>query len=237
MAAALFPLAVIALAVRAVNFGLFMMCITPVVVVLVELARPGSENDMIAVWRALYTMAGGLLALAFNAVLWPVWEPGRLDAELRGTLRAHGRYACVAIDELLGDATEEAVEQARRAAGIASNNLEASLQRALLEPVRDKAASLDAALAVDAALRRLAGRASALHVAASPRAHAREAWKAWREWIDAATARMAEGETGLPKRPPLPKGDPDGESLARIARQLELAAGALPRVESVNISA
>ena len=41
IALAMFPLTVAALAVRAVNFGLFMLALTPVVVLLVETGEPG----------------------------------------------------------------------------------------------------------------------------------------------------------------------------------------------------
>jgi len=232
MAVALFPLAVLALAVRAVNFGLFMAAITPVVVLLVELARPGQNQLEIAGLRALYTLGGGGLALLFSAFLWPVWEPARLRGELRAAIAAHGRFACAEIDALLGEATAAAVEQARRAAGVASNNAEASLQRALLESARSGATDqLKAALTIDAALRRMAGRVSALQVDAAAHPHDRAAWQAWRAWIGTASERLATGRADLPPRPPVPVGDADGESLARIARQLELAAGALARVD------
>ncbi|CAH2600660.1 FUSC family protein [Rhodovastum atsumiense] len=231
MAAALFPLSVVALAVRGVNFGLFMACITPVVVLLVELGRPGQGSEVsVAVLRALYTVGGGVLALLFSALLWPVWEPGRLLVELRAAIVAHGRYAASEIAAVLGEATPQEVEQARRAAGVASNNAEASLQRALLEPSRTDRDRLEAALTIDAALRRIAGRVSAMQVDAATHPHERAAWQAWRDWILEATTRLASGRADLPPRPPVPRDDVDGLSLARIARQLELAAGALPRL-------
>ena len=230
MAVALFPLAVLALAVRAVNFALFMACITPVIVLLVELARPGQNQLELAGMRALYTVAGGLLALLFSALLWPAWEPARLLGELRAAIAAHGRYACAELAALLGEATPAAVEQARRAAGVASNNVEASLQRALLEPARGETGRLAAALTIDAALRRMAGRVSALQVDAALHPHDRVAWRAWRDWIATASTSLAEGRADLPARPAVPAGDLDGESLARIGRQLELAAGALRRL-------
>jgi uncharacterized membrane protein YccC len=231
MAVALFPLAVLAVAVRGVNFGLFMACVTPVVVLLVELARPGQNQVEIAALRALYTVGGGVLALVFSAVLWPVWEPERLRGELRAAIAAHGRYASAEIAALLGQASDAAVEQARRAAGVASNNAEASLQRVLLEPARGDTRRLEAALTIDAALRRMAGRISALQVNAASHPHERAAWLAWQEWIEAASARLAAGRFDLPPRPPVPGGDLDAESLARIGRQLELAAGALARLD------
>ena len=230
MAVALFPLAVLALAVRAVNFGLFMACMTPVIVLLIELARPGQSQVEIAVMRGLYTVAGGALALLFSALLWPVWEPARLRDELRAAIAAHGRYACTEIAALLGEARRDQVEQARRTAGVASNNAEASLQRALLEPSRGDTERLEAALTIDAALRRIAGRVTALQVDAALHPHDRAAWRRWRDWIDTASVRLAEGRADLPPRPPVPAGDVDSESLLRIARQLELAAGALARL-------
>jgi uncharacterized membrane protein YccC len=229
-AAALVPLVVLALAVRSVNFGLFMGCVTPVVVLLVELARPGQNEAEVALLRALYTAGGGMLALLFSALLWPVWEPERLRGELRGAIVAHGRYAAAEIAALLGEAPPEEVERLRRAAGVASNNAETSLQRALLEPARRDTARLEAALTVDSALRRVAGRVSALQVDAALHRHERVAWQAWQAWIVTATQRLGEGRFDLPGRPPEPAGDPDAESLARIARQLELSAGALARL-------
>jgi uncharacterized membrane protein YccC len=231
MAAALFPLVVLALAVRSVNFGLFMACVTPVVVLLVEVAQPGQSQVEIALLRALYTIAGGALALAFSAFLWPAWEPERLRAELRAAIAAHGRYACAEIAALLGEASPEAVEQARRAAGMASNNAEASLQRILLEPARSDTRRLEAALTIDAAMRRIAGRVSALQVAAASHPHVRAAWERWREWIEEASTRLAQGRSDLPPRPAVPEGDLDAEALASIGRQLDLAAGALARLD------
>lgn len=235
MAAAMFPMTVLALAFRAVNFGLFMAFVTPVVVLLVEIARPGQNQVELALLRAAYTVAGGGLALLFSAVLWPSWEPRRLRGELRAAIVAHGRYACAEIDALLDPSAAGAVERARRAAGMASNNAEASLQRLLLEPARGNASRLEAALAIDAALRRIAGRVSALQIGAAVHPHDRILWGQWRDWIATTTGQLALGETALPSRPDLPRGDLDADALARIARQLELAAGALARLAASSV--
>ncbi len=102
-AAVLFPLAVTAFAVRYVSFGLFMACMTPLVVLLSELGRPGESEWVIAGMRALYTVLGGTLAVLGCAVLWPSWEPGRLGQELRGALDAHAAYADTELAALLGE--------------------------------------------------------------------------------------------------------------------------------------
>ncbi len=223
-AAVLFPLAVMAFAVRYVSFGLFMACMTPLVVLLSELGRPGESELLIAGMRALYTMLGGALAVLGCAVLWPSWEPDRLAQELRAALDAHAAYASTELAVLLGEQPAAALDAIRRAAGVASNNLEASLARALQEPRRSARAGLEAAMVVDAALRRLAGRLSSFqHDPASvpdPTALA-----AWRDWLRLAFQSLASG-TALP--PGQPAHEPNGPT-ARIARQVELMDGALRR--------
>lgn len=234
VAAALFPLAVIALSVRAVSFGLFISCLTPMVVLLSELGRPDDSELTIAVMRALCTVIGGLLAVGGSFLLWPSWEPGRLAAGLRAAIGAHAAYAAAEISALLGEATQASVDLTRRAAGMASNNVEASLQRALLEPHGHRPggsdARIEAALTVDAALRRMAGRLSALQLDAHTQTHDRAAWGAWRAWILGAMGELREGRSALPPRPALPRNDPHADALARIARQVELSAGVIGRI-------
>jgi len=225
-AAALFPLAVLALSVRYVSFGLLMAGMTPLVVLLSELGRPGTSELEIAALRAAYTLAGGALAVLGCWVLWPSWEPDRVQRELLGAIKAHAVYADLELASLLGEASGAGLDAARRAAGVASNNLEASLSRALQEPRRAARAGLETPMVVDAALRRLAGRLSALqHDPALAGAAGPEALRAWRGWLGAAFAALAAGA-------PLPGAAPAVEGagpLARIARQMELMDGALRR--------
>ncbi len=225
-AAALFPLAVLALSVRYVSFGLFMAGMTPLVVLLSELGRPGTGELEIALLRAAYTLAGGLLAVLGCWTLWPSWEPGRVQQELRAALQAHAAYADLELAALLGEAAPGTLDAARRAAGVASNNLEASLSRALQEPRRAARAGLEAVMTVDAALRRLAGRLSALqHDPALAGGAGPDALRTWRTWLAGCFTALAEGT-------PLPDGAPAAEGmgpLVRIARQMELMDGALRR--------
>jgi uncharacterized membrane protein YccC len=228
LAIVLFPLVMVALSMRAVSFGLFIVCITPAVVLLSEVAHSPDSELTLALMRAIYTLAGGALALVASFVLWPSWEPDRLARELRGAIVAHGRYALAEISTLLGEGPASEVERCRRAAGLASNNVETSLQRTMLEPHGDHR-DLEAALTVDAALRRMAGRLSVLQVDPG-KGHDPAAWHAWRDWIETATGKLGELKTDLPPRPPLPANDRQADALLRIARQLELSAAALARV-------
>jgi hypothetical protein len=171
---------------------------------------------------------GGGLAVLASLVLWPSWEPGRVSRDLKLAILTHGAYARAEIGVLLGEATAEQVEAARRAAGMASNNLESTLQRALVEP-HGSSGRLEAALTVDAALRRMAGRLSAMHLDAR-RGHDPTPWHDWAAWIENGARQLAEGNCALPPRPKLPSGDPLCEALSRIARQLETSASAMRRM-------
>ena len=222
IAAALFPLAVLAFTARAVSFGMFIALLTPMVVLLTEFSRPGTGEFLIAGLRAAYTVAGGLLAVLGCLVLWPSWEPDRLKRELAAAILAHAVFAEAELDLLLGEAA--AADQARRAAGVASNNLETSISRALNEPRRDHGRELQAAMVTDAALRRMAARLSALQVdphyadGISP-----EALRQWRDWIGGSLRAAAAGGPVIAPRPAGPAPD----ALLRIARQIELLDGTL----------
>ena len=220
IAAMLFPLAMLAFAVRPVSFGLFMAALTPMVVLLSELGQPGWSEFSIAAARAGYTVLGGLFAVLGNALLWPSWEPSRVRDELRRAIRAHAEYADQELAALLGKPSSE-LDAARRGAGLATNNLEVSLSRALQERRRAARPELQAAMVADAALRRVAGRLAALQF--EPTLASGSDVRAWRHWLRGAFAAVEHGDS-------LPPGKPDESPnavLSRIARQLQLIDGAL----------
>jgi len=224
IAAAMFPLAVVALAVRAVSLGLFMAALTPLIVLLVETGQPGTSEWVIAATRFAFTTLGGVVAVAAGFVLWPTWEPERLGQEARAAIGAHGGYAEAVLAHLVGEVPVGAVDRARRGAGLASNSLEASISRALTEPGATGRDRLEAALVIDAALRRLAGRLSAMQLDPGLRAALPpDALAAWHDWIGGALRALAAGQTVLPPRPAVAAAD----SLVRAARQIELMAGAI----------
>ncbi|MEA2740648.1 MAG: hypothetical protein QOH05_3955 [Acetobacteraceae bacterium] len=227
IAAAMFPLAMLAFAVRAVSFGLFMMALTPLVVLLVESGAPDTGEWTIALARAALTTIGGMVAVGANFLLWPSREPDLVAAEVKKAIAAHGAYAESDFALILGETDGTALDQARRAAGVTTNALEALITRALLEPGKRKQEALEAAMVVDAALRRFAGRLATLQhdpmLAASTPA---ETLRTWRGWIGDAMRRLAAGTTELPPRP----AGPENDALARIARQIELMSGAMERL-------
>jgi uncharacterized membrane protein YccC len=230
IAAAMFPLAVLALAIRGVSLGLFMAALTPMIVLLVELGQPGTSEWMIAGARALATFAGGVIAVASCYVMWPSWEPNRLAVEVRAAIAAHGSYAEAVISFLLREVDAAAVDRARREAGLASNNAEASISRALLEPGTGGRDRLEAAMVIDAALRRLAGRLSAMQLDPTlVRAFDPAIWRAWRDWIAGTLRALADGAVSVPPRPQ-PAAARRADAISRILRQIDLMAGALERI-------
>lgn len=227
VAAAMFPLAVAAFTVRSVSLGLFMLALTPLVVLLVETGEPDTSEWVIAGARAALTTVGGLLAVAATFLLWPSREPARVATEACAAVAAHGRYADAVFAFLLGRVDAGAMDRARRAAGVANNTFEATMNRALLEPGSSSGTQLEAALVIDAALRRCAGRLSVLALDPIVRAAASvEALEAWRGWIAEGLAIVAAGRSALPSRPTAAAND----AVLRIARQVELMAGAVERL-------
>ena len=217
----LFPLAIIAFAVRRVSYGFFMAALTPLIVLLSELGQPGTGEIVIAFYRAAYTLAGGLMAVAGGLLLWPSWEPPRVRDDLLAAIGAHAAYADAELATLMGEAPIGSADTARRAAGLTSNNLETSLSRALQEPGHRFDRELQVAMVADAALRRTAGRLAALQHA--PGLAGSAEMDAWRDWLKASFAAL---KTGAALPGPVPP-DPDNGPLGRIARQLALIDGAM----------
>lgn len=218
------PIAVAAFAVRGVSYGLFMACLTPMVVLLSELSRPGQSEFAIAAARAAYTVGGGLLALGAGVLLWPSWEHARVRDALAHALRAHAAYTDAELAALSGTPTSpDVLEAARRAAGLGTNDLETALNRAMHEPGGTERAQAAPALVVDAALRRLAARLLALQHDPAQAGTDPATLATWRTWLSRSFEALAAGHP-LPNDPPP---DRDHPALGRIARQVELMAGAL----------
>ncbi len=226
LAVAMFPLASITMAARDLSYGLFIAWLTPLIVLLVDMSVPGASGWEVAGLRALLTVIGGGVAVAACFLLWPDFEPKPLLPELRDAIAAQGRYAASVLSHLLGEVPAAAVERTRREGGIATNTLETSISRVLVERSAGAGATVQAAMAIDAALRRCAGRVTAIMLdPAMLAALPPPAWRAWRDWIARSSTALAAGATQLDPRPA-----PANESVARIGRQLELIAGALERV-------
>lgn len=101
------------------------------------------------------------------------------------------------------------------------------ITRALLEPGKRYRDPLEAAMVVDAALRRYAGRLAAVqHDPSVAGRVSPTTLRIWRDWVGELMRRLAAGKTELSPRP----ANTEAYTLGRIARQIELMAGAIQRL-------
>ncbi|WP_342234946.1 FUSC family protein [Inquilinus sp. OTU3971] len=230
LTAAVFPLAIATMAVRSVNYGLFVFFLTPLFVLVIELSQPGTSEPALAWMRALYNVLGSAIGVLGGLLLWPSREGRQLRPALAAAIQANGRYAALAFAP---DRDEAAIESARRAAGLASGNAEAVHGRTLLEAWWQRDA-LDAALSIVILARQLAGAAAAawLH-----RPEARAGDTEFGRWIGAETAALGEAlrrGAALPAAAPPPDGareDPERSRLLQEVLLLRAAAGHLVPVQ------
>ncbi len=216
LAFTMLPLTMFAFTIRGVSYGAFIAALTPMVVLLVEQIAPGTSQVEVAALRVGYTILGGTLAVLGNLLLWPGFEHTRLETTRRAAIDAHVAYANAVFSALLQGAP--APDGARRAAGMASNNFEAALSRALAEPHRGADQAIERSAVADAALRRIAGRLSVLALdrpVIPP--EQRNLWAEWQAWLANSLAAKAG------PRPKLPDGA-GADDLIRLARQVELIA-------------
>lgn len=222
LALAMMPLTLVAFTLRGVNYSTWVMLLTPMIVLLIEQIEPGTNQWVVAASRVGFTCAGGLLAVAANLVLWPSFEGNRLGAARIAAIRAHRDYLAASFAHLL-DGTSPP-EAARRLAGLASNNLEASIARVLMEPHRADDPLLRAALVTDAALRRTAGRLVALTLEPPPEPAEIPRWRAWQITLE----NCFDPDAATPPQLPPPVSRPSmADGLARLARQAELVRDSL----------
>ena len=218
-------LSIVGFAARQISYGFFITCLTPLVVLLVEVLEPGHSSWEIVGERAAFTVLGGVIAVASCLVLWPIWEPDQVRRELRRTLADHAAFARAVLKAAPGEDRDAATGATARAAGLALNDLEAALSRALQQPRAGQHPEVEAAMVADATLRRISARLSVLR-------HLPEASDpedtAWRDWIVGTLAALGEGEASLPPRPETPR----GPSFARLAAQVDLLTGTLRPGES-----
>ncbi len=252
MAGIMFPLAVASIAVRAVHYGLFTFFLTPVFVLLAE---PAMGDYQLAGVRALDTLAGGLLALGASRALWPSWERYRLPSELGAMIAALRTYFCAIEWQAFGTsrASPGDVAAARRATGLANNNVDAAVQRLVAEPpgaLRD----VETIMTLLTFARRASGALTLLAVSAAHRGPPSAEQAALARAIDAVLADVAEALPAQRAPAPLPsvvaryarpRGDGTADARAvrttlelpaasvgldRVARQVAIIHGAAARL-------
>jgi uncharacterized membrane protein YccC len=124
-----------ALALRPFNYTLFVIGLTPMVTLILNIGDVGDWR--LAMLRVLETLIGGSLALLGGFVFFPMWERRKLPVQLSKTLRANRDYFRSVIGSILKRTVDiKALDGARRTAALENSNSAAALQRALVEPSR-----------------------------------------------------------------------------------------------------
>jgi uncharacterized membrane protein YccC len=157
-------LSVLTFSLLPLNYGLYALFLTPLVILLLEMGQPSSLSA--ALDRARDTVVGGALALVGGYLLWPTSERLHLSrtlAEVAGGLRAFVRAV---LDAYLGAADPSALRAAAARATLTVGNAEAALQRLMTEP-RRRQGDVASVLAFVGAAHRLRLEASALAVHAA----------------------------------------------------------------------
>jgi uncharacterized membrane protein YccC len=144
------------------NYAIFTVCLTGYIVFVLMLG--GVAEMTAAATRALYTIAGGALALCVYA-LWPTWAASTARESLGAMLDEHGAYVRVL---LRGYADPRAIDldelsRIRIGARLARSNAEATVERMLAEPESRASIAPRVAVGLLAALRRHSLGALALH--------------------------------------------------------------------------
>jgi uncharacterized membrane protein YccC len=147
------------------HYGVAVMGITALVVLLLSLSGAVPREVMAA--RLLNTTAGGAIAL-LAYWLWPTWERHQVAEGLAAMLDAFRIYFQAVRDSLLAVPSNIDRDRARVAARLARSNLEASIERASVEPgvSPERLALLSAMLA---STRRLARAMLALEATIGPK--------------------------------------------------------------------
>lgn len=235
IAAVMFPLTVGSVAALPLNYGVFVLLLTPVFVLLAE---PHPGDWPIAGLRVANTLLGGAIALVAAQLLWPARESETYAPQLASLLRELRAHLLAVTGP--GDASTAAwrntADAARRQLGIEVSNAEATLQRLIAED-SPSAQRVEAAMTMLTYSRRMASTLSAIAAAriggelmvlegkVLPLAARLDALAAS---LDGAAPSSVEGVTDI-TMPPASLGD---AQLERLRSQLAVLQRAVGRYES-----
>ncbi len=155
---ALAILAFATFAFRNRNYGLFAFALTPMVMLMLDLAHPTTVID--SALRVFYTGAGGVIALVCGYLLFPTWEKPKLPVHIAKALRAEVAFLRALATSIAGENESRPIAEYRQDAAIAVSNAATAAQRMLSEPAHLRG-DVEASLAVVNYCRRI------LHVLAA----------------------------------------------------------------------
>jgi uncharacterized membrane protein YccC len=130
-------LAFAAFSLRPLNYSLFVLALTPMVVLILNLSNIG--DWWIALLRVFETLLGGGLAVLGGCVLFPVWDRQQLRPRVARAIRSSRDYFLRASGLVRGDpVSNKTLDDAQHQAALDISNVVASAQRSLSEPGRSR---------------------------------------------------------------------------------------------------
>jgi uncharacterized membrane protein YccC len=153
-AAALFPLALVAVGTLPVSYTIFSFFVTPTFVLAF---LPYDGDWQLAFIRVLNTVLGAAIAMIAMAALFPTLEKNRVAMALTRSLEANRRYAeelALGWQRGVSRQGDPSLAHARRATGLSHNDTEESLERVIAESFQRNAEATEAAIAFVTYLRR-----------------------------------------------------------------------------------
>jgi len=117
------------LTLRWANYVAFSMALTPMIMVILDLAHPGTISDSFL--RIIYTILGGVLAIVCGYLLFPVWERSKMPGQIADAYQTTALF----LRALFGLGKERlSMTEMRKRSGLAVANAVNASQRLLSEP-------------------------------------------------------------------------------------------------------
>lgn len=155
---AILPLAAVTVSLRLVNYGLFVVFITPMFMLLSDFIHPA--HGLIAA-RLANEFVGACVGVAASFLLLPTKENHALNATISAAISANMAFASAALRMAAGPMG--ALDHLQREAGLASSRLEVARERMLLEGHR-RSARLEHLQNLSVAMRLVCGAAAVTEI-------------------------------------------------------------------------
>lgn len=150
------PLSAVVIALRLVNYALFMIFLTPMFVLVSDFIHPASN---LVATRAINEIIGAVIGLAGSLLLWPEKEDTALSDSVLAAMAANLKFAAAMLRS--DPAAPDELDPLRREAGVTSARAEIARQRMMLQ---GRSAHLDRIRDILIALRAVCGAANVLAI-------------------------------------------------------------------------
>lgn len=216
MVMAILPLAAVTVSLRLVNYGLFVIFLTPMFMLLSDFIHP--SGGLIAA-RLTNEMLGAMVGVAASFLFWPEKERHVLETAIKASLSANMAFASAVLRLDCDDAST--LDQLQRDAGLASTRLEVARERMLLEGYW-RSARFERLQQVIVAIRSVCGAAAVIEVLRSGLPDEADRQRAARyEALTASLLAMLDAGPGVQTAPdPALYRDTSGDELDLAVRHL-----------------